>query len=65
MENKEIINGLKNNGLDFIYNNYQKMDEFQKREIIISSLYILGNNGLLFNENTVKNTLIDELENCL
>lgn len=65
MDKQEILKGLKEKGMDFIYNNWNKLTEDQKREIAISSVYILSNNNLLHNENTTKNTLIDELENTL
>ena len=65
MDKQEIIKGLKEHGTDFIYTNWHKLTEDQKREIAISSVYILLNNNLLHNENTTKNTLIDELENTL
>lgn len=65
MEKKEILEGLKNEGMSFIYNNWHLLTDSQKKEILISSLYILSNNGLLHNEKIEKNTLIDELDNFI
>ena len=65
MEKKEILEGLKNEGMTFIYNKWHLLTDSQKKEILISSLYILSNNGLLHNEKIEKNTLIDELDNFI
>jgi hypothetical protein len=65
MKKEEILKGLKESGMSFMYSKWHLLTEEQKKEIAISSLYVLENNDLLHNTSTCKNTLIDELEDIL
>lgn len=42
MEKKDIINGLKKEGCNFIANNYYKMSKEQLKEIALTSFYYLS-----------------------
>ena len=46
MNKFEIIRNLKNDGMDFIHNNFHNLTEDEKRELILSGIYVIGNNNL-------------------
>ena len=58
MTKREVIEMLKSDGMDGVYNNWHKMSTDQRRELVISALFIIGNNNL-------DDEYFEELENNL
>lgn len=58
MTKKEILQGLQERGMDFVYEHFQELTEDEKRELVLSAIYVLSDNKLM-------NRYIEELDSDL